>query len=176
MLPRATNTRTKREGDRLKGRTAEIQRLVGRSLRAAVDLEALGPRVITIDCDVLQADGGTRTASVNGGFVALLLALQELVEAGDLNRLPLTHRVVAMSVGVVGGEALADLCYEEDVAAEVDMNLVMTGEGAWVELQGTAEGEPFPSEQLQAMLAAGQASMGAVLQAQDSILKGILLP
>ena len=176
MLPRSTNTRTNREGDRLKGRTAEIQRLIGRSLRAAVDLEALGPRVITIDCDVLQADGGTRTASVNGGFVALLLSLQGLVDAGDLARLPLRHRVVAMSVGIVGGEALADLCYEEDVSAEVDMNLVMTGNGAWVELQGTAEGEPFPSEQLQGMLAAGQASMGAVLEAQDSILKGMTLP
>ncbi len=141
-----------------------------------MDLEALGPRVITIDCDVLQADGGTRTASVNGGFVALLVALQGLVEAGDLPRLPLRHRVVAMSVGIVGGEALADLCYEEDVSAEVDMNLVMTGNGAWVELQGTAEGEPFPSEQLQGMLEAGQASMGAVLEAQDSILKGMTLP
>jgi len=176
MLPRSTDTRTRREGDRLKGRTAEIQRLVGRSLRAAVNLEALGPRVITIDCDVLQADGGTRTASVNGGFVALVLALQGLVESGALPALPLVNRVVAMSVGVVNGEAVADLAYVEDVSAEVDMNLVMTGAGDWIEVQGTAEGSPFSPAQLQAMLDAGQASLGAVVDAQTQALGGLDLP
>jgi len=171
MLPRATDTRSRREGDKLKGRTAEIQRLIGRALRASVDLEALGPRLVTIDCDVLQADGGTRTASVNGGFVAMCLAFQGLVAAGKLSQLPVRHHVAAMSVGIVDGQAMADLAYEEDFAAEVDLNLVMTKSGAWVEIQGTAEGEPFSPEQLEAMLSAGSASLPAVIAAQENALE-----
>jgi ribonuclease PH len=171
MLPRATDTRTNREGDKLKGRTAEIQRLIGRALRAAVDLEALGPRLVTIDCDVLQADGGTRTASVNGGFVAMCLAFQDLVASGKLPTMPIRHHVAAMSVGIVDGLAMADLAYEEDFAADVDLNLVMTKDGAWVEIQGTAEGEPFSSDQLQAMLEAGTASLPTVIAAQEAALE-----
>ncbi len=152
MLPRATHTRSRREGDRLKGRTSEIQRLVGRSLRAGIDLEALGPMQIEIDCDVLQADGGTRTASINGGFVALSLALNTLVERGRLERSPLIHLIGAVSLGLVGGEPHLDLDYEEDVGADVDMNVVMTGSGAVVEVQGTAEGEPFPRADLDRLL------------------------
>ncbi len=152
MLPRATHTRSRREGDRLKGRTSEIQRLIGRSLRAGVDLAALGPCQIEIDCDVLQADGGTRTASINGGFVALALALNTLVAKGQLARSPLVHLVGAVSLGLVGGEPHLDLDYEEDVAADVDLNVVMTGTGRVIEVQGTAEGEPFAREDLDRLL------------------------
>ena len=145
MLPRANRERSKRDVSKLKlsPRSAEIQRLVGRSLRAAVDMEALGERTITVDCDVLQGDGGTRTASVTGGFVALSLALHKLVMDGVLPEMPLTNCVAAVSAGIVGDEPMLDLCYEEDSHAQVDLNCVMTGAGELVELQGTGEGRPF---------------------------------
>ena len=145
MLPRANRERSRRDVDKLKlsGRSAEIQRLIGRSLRAAVDMRRLGERTITIDCDVLQGDGGTRTASVTGGFVALSLALHKLVMDGVLPEMPLTNCVAAVSAGIVGDELLLDLCYEEDSSAQVDLNCVMTGAGELVELQGTGEGRPF---------------------------------
>ena len=145
MLPRSTNTRSDRESvkGRIGGRTHEISRLVGRSLRAAVDYKALGENTIVLDCDVLQADGGTRTAAITGAYVALVDAVSYLRDRGALAGEPLTSSVAAVSVGIVGGEPMLDLCYEEDVTAETDMNVVMTGDGAFVEVQGTAEGAPF---------------------------------
>jgi len=156
MLPRATEARTQREIGRggPSGRTHEIQRLIGRSLRSAVDMAALGERSVTIDCDVIQADGGTRTAAITGGFVALALALNKLMEVGKITRAPLRDYVAAVSVGIVGGRALLDLDYSEDSAAEVDMNVVRTGDGRFVEIQGTAETEPFSREQMDEMIAA----------------------
>lgn len=145
MLPRATHTRSQREVERGRpgGRTQEIQRLIGRSLRGVVNLELLGPRTITLDCDVLQADGGTRTASITGGFVALQLAVARLAKAGTVSESVIQSQVAAVSVGLVKGVAMLDLCYEEDSTAEVDFNIVMTGEDDFVEVQGTAEGKPF---------------------------------
>ncbi len=145
MLPRATHTRSQREVERGRpgGRTQEIQRLIGRALRGVVNLELLGPRTITVDCDVLQADGGTRTASITGGFVALQLAVQRLVAAQEVSPTAIIAPVAAVSVGIVKGVPMLDLCYEEDSTAEVDFNVVMTGEDAFVEVQGTAEGKPF---------------------------------
>lgn len=153
MLPRSTHTRSSREAARGKigGRTHEIQRLIGRSLRAVTDLTLLGERSILIDCDVLQADGGTRTASITGAYVALVDALRLLVERGSLPALPLKEAVAAVSVGIVEGEILLDLDYLEDSAAEVDMNFVMTSSDRFVEVQGTAESEPFTVEQMDGM-------------------------
>lgn len=158
MLPRANATRNVREAarGRVGGRTHEIQRLIGRSLRAVVDLEALGERTITLDCDVIQADGGTRTASITGAFVALADALHGLVLSGRLKSMPLRDTIAAISVGRVQGELLLDLCYREDTAAEVDMNVVMTGSGRFVEIQGTGEEATFAQEELNAMLALAQ--------------------
>jgi ribonuclease PH len=160
MLPRATNTRVAREGrtGKVQGRTYEIQRLIGRALRAVVDLERLGERTITIDCDVLQADGGTRTASINGAWIALRQACSRLVSTGAIPVNPVREPVSAVSIGIVDGRVLVDLDYSEDSAAQVDMNVVMTGSGALVEVQGTAEGAPFTRGQLDAML---RAAMGA---------------
>jgi len=154
MLPRSTNTRSDRESvkGRIGGRTHEISRLVGRSLRAVIDYKALGENTIVLDCDVLQADGGTRTAAITGAYVALADAVAWLRAAGSLAGEPLTGSVSAVSVGIVGGEPLLDLCYEEDVTAETDMNVVMTGDGAYVEVQGTAEAEPFDRKLLDALL------------------------
>jgi len=154
MLPRATNTRNDRESvkGRLGGRTHEISRLVGRSLRAAVDYKALGENTIVIDCDVLQADGGTRTAAVTGGYVALADAIDWLRKRGKLKGSPLVTSVAAVSVGIVNGAPLLDLCYEEDSAAETDMNVVCTGSGDFVEIQGTAEREPFSRAMLGELL------------------------
>src|SRR5215831_17623317 len=154
MLPRATLTRTPREVNkgRQSGRSHEIQRLIGRSLRAVVDLERMGERTIWIDCDVIQADGGTRTASITGAFVALGLALNKLVEAGSLTSVPLRDFVAAVSVGIVDGEVMLDLAYEEDSHAEVDMNFVMTASGKMVELQATAEHRVFDDAQLAKMM------------------------
>ena len=154
MLPRANRERSKRDISKLKlsPRSAEIQRLIGRSLRACVDLKKLGERTITVDCDVLQGDGGTRTASVTGGFVALSYALHKLVADGVLPEMPLTTCVAAVSAGIVGEEPLLDLCYEEDSHAQVDLNCVMTGEGNLVELQGTGEGRPFTIEEQRALV------------------------
>ena len=146
MLPRATATRTRRERMKVGGRTSEIQRIIGRSLRSVVDFSLLGERTLLIDCDVIQADGGTRTAAITGGFVALAQALKKLKEKGVFKELPLKDFVAAVSVGIVKGEVCLDLEYVEDVAAEVDMNLVMTASGAVVEIQGTAEKTPFSKE------------------------------
>ncbi len=153
MLPRATHTRSSREAAKGKqgGRTLEIQRLIGRSLRAVTDLAKLGERSIYIDCDVIQADGGTRTASITGAYVALADALTKLVKDGVLMELPLKEAVAAVSVGIIGGEAILDLDYNEDSSAEVDMNFVMTASNRFVEVQGTAEAEPFTADQMDAM-------------------------
>ena len=154
MLPRATSTRTTREASagKVGGRTQEIQRLIGRSLRAVTQLKKLGERTIWIDCDVIQADGGTRTASITGGFVALVLALEKLRQAGTISTLPVDDYVAAISVGIVGGMPVVDLAYEEDAAADVDMNIVKTGDGRFIEIQGTAEGAPFDHAALTELL------------------------
>ena len=175
MLPRATSTRTVREASRgkLGGRTQEIQRLIGRSLRAATQLDALGERTIWIDCDVIQADGGTRTASISGGFVALVLALQQLKQRGVLTRVPVTNHVAAISVGIVDATPLLDLAYEEDSKAEVDMNVVMTGNGHFIEIQGTAEGAPFSREAHDAMLALAESGIRKLIAMQKELIGDI---
>lgn len=152
MLPRATQTRTNRETLRPSGRTQEIQRLIGRSLRAVVDTSLLGERQIMLDCDVLQADGGTRCASITGACVALALAVKNLLIAGKIKKNPILSEVAAISVGICEGTPILDLCYEEDSNAEVDMNIVCTGSGKFIEIQGTAEREPFTREQMNQML------------------------
>jgi ribonuclease PH len=174
MLPRATNTRVAREArtGKVQGRTHEIQRLVGRALRAVVDFDALGERTVTIDCDVLQADGGTRTASINGAWIALWRACRGLVAAGVVPRNPVLDHVVAVSVGIVGGRVLADLDYSEDSAAEVDMNVVMTGNGRLIEVQGTAEREPFSRTQLDTMMAAAASAGRKILKVQRRFKEG----
>ena len=174
MLPRATNTRVAREGrtGKVGGRTHEIQRLVGRSLRAVVDFEALGERTVTIDCDVLQADGGKRTASINGAWIALWQACRRLVAKGAVPRNPVLDHVVAVSVGIVGGRVMTDLDYSEDSAADVDMNVVMTGNGRLIEVQGTAEREPFTRAQLDAMLTAAAAAGRKILNVQRRFAEG----
>jgi ribonuclease PH len=173
MIPRATETRTPRESTRGRqgGRTMEIQRLIGRSLRAVIDLEALGERTVWIDCDVIRADGGTRTASVSGSLVALGLALQKLVDQRALSRLPLKDYLAAISVGIVGGEMLLDLSYAEDSCAEVDMNVVMTGAGQLVETQATAEGRAFSVEDLNRLIELARPAIGKLVEVQNSILK-----
>jgi ribonuclease PH len=153
MLPAATHTRSEREAacGKVGGRTMEIQRLIGRSLRAIIDMEALGENTIKIDCDVLQADGGTRTASITGAWIALALACRKLLQRSQVRRFPIRQPVAAVSVGVVGGTPMLDLCYEEDSRADVDMNVVMTGAGEFVEVQGTAEGVAFDRKTLDAL-------------------------
>jgi ribonuclease PH len=178
MLPRSSPQRIERERRGPGGRTHEIQRLVGRSLRAVTDLAALGERSILIDCDVLRADGGTRCASITGGFVALALALAHLVREEAIGRLPLTDSVAAVSVGIVSGRELLDLPYEEDHRASVDLNLVMTGGGRFVEVQGTAEGHPFTERQLGKLLALGRAGIGRLTALQRRTLRaaGVRVP
>ena len=178
MLPRSSGERIERERRGPGGRTQEIQRLIGRSLRAAVDMDALGERSILIDCDVIQADGGTRTASITGGFVALALALDRLRVAGALERLPLTRTIAAVSAGLVDGKVLLDLAYEEDSRADVDLNLVMTGAGQVVEIQGTAEGKPFTPAQLGRLLDLASAGVRELAEAQRVVLReaGVALP
>jgi ribonuclease PH len=170
MLPRATDTRNEREATRGKvgGRTMEIQRLIGRSIRSVVDFEALGERTVRLDCDVIQADGGTRTAAITGAWIALALACRRLLVAKTLQRNPVVEPVAAVSVGIVDGRALLDLCYAEDSRAEVDMNVVMTGAGSFVEVQGTAEGKPFARATLNELtdLAAGGIARLIELQKQ----------
>lgn len=177
MLPRATATRNKRDINKLKlnQRSTEIQRLIGRALRAAVDFTELGERSITVDCDVLQADGGTRTASITGGFVALAMACRKLVAEGVIEKMPLHRYISAVSVGVVDGVAMADLCYEEDSAAEVDMNIIMTDEGNFVEVQGTGEHGTFTQEQLLELLALGRKAAGELKELQQAALDGLEL-
>ena len=172
MLPRATHTRSDREAARGKqtGRTQEIQRLIGRALRAVFDLEALGPRTIHIDCDVIQADGGTRTASITGAFVAAHDAVSKLIAAGKLARSPITDHVAAISVGVYEGVPLLDLDYAEDSRCDTDMNVVMTGAGGFVEVQGTAEGVPFSRAEMNALLDLAQSGIGQLVQLQKDVL------
>jgi ribonuclease PH len=174
LLPRSTNTRVAREGrtGKVQGRTYEIQRLIGRALRAAVDFERLGERTVTIDCDVLQADGGTRTASINGAWIALWQACSRLVADGSIPRNPVLEPVAAISVGIVEGRVFVDLDYAEDSAAQVDMNVVMTGSGKLIEVQGTAEGEPFRRSQLDEMLAAAMAAGRRILRIQKAWMRG----
>ena len=177
MLPRSTLTRTPREvtKGRPSGRTHEIQRLIGRSLRAVTDLARLGERTIWIDCDVIQADGGTRTASITGAFVALGLALERLVEAGTLSSVPLKDFVAAVSVGIVEGEILLDLAYEEDSRADVDMNFVMTAGHKMVEVQATAEHQVFDDAQLEKMLGLARRGVQQLIAKQQAVLSGITL-
>ncbi len=170
LLPRSTHTRTPRETDGLGGRTQEIRRLIGRSLRAAVDLDLLGERMLILDCDVLQADGGTRTAAITGGYVAVALALRRLTEEGLLSPHVLRMPVAAISVGVVEGEVRLDLCYAEDRDAEVDLNLAMTEEGHLIEVQGTAEGSPFSRRTLDRMLNLGEQGIRHLIQCQKDAL------
>lgn len=167
MLPGSTEGRARRERSKgPKGRTQEIQRLIGRSLRAVIDLKALGERQITIDCDVLQADGGTRTASITGGFVALARAVRQLQAKGELESSPLTGQVAATSVGIIGGVGLLDLPYVEDSRADVDMNVVMAGDGRFIEVQGTAEGATFSRDELNLMLELGEKGIRELFEAQ----------
>lgn len=172
MLPRSTEERTPRESarGRQSGRTLEIQRMIGRTLRAAVDLKALGERTVWLDCDVIQADGGTRTASVTGAFVALALAMRRIVSAGILRSVPIVDSVAATSVGIVGDELLLDLAYDEDSRAEVDMNVVMTGGGQFVEVQATAEGRPYTSDELARLLDLAAEGIKRLARAQRELL------
>ena len=176
MLPRATSTRTQREASagKVGGRTQEIQRLIGRSLRSVTKMSDLGERTIWIDCDVIQADGGTRTASITGGFVALVLALQLMRELALIRDLPVADYVAATSVGIVDGSALLDLAYDEDSKAEVDMNFVKTGDGRFIELQGTAEGQPFDKRALDALMELADAGIKSLIAMQKSVVGDFL--
>ena len=171
MLPRATSTRTQREATagKVGGRTQEIQRLIGRSLRSVTRLAELGERTVWIDCDVIQADGGTRTASITGGFVALVLALRKLRESGAIRTIPLQDHVAATSVGVVAGTPLLDLAYEEDSRADVDMNIVKTGDGRFIELQGTAEGPPFERGALDSLMELADQGIRELVELQRTV-------
>jgi ribonuclease PH len=170
MLPRATQQRTPREKEP-GGRTQEIRRLIGRSLRAAIDLEALGPRTCILDCDVLQADGGTRTASITGAYVALAIALSRLIQTGLVPPAALRPPLAAVSVGIVAGQPMLDLCYAEDSIAEVDFNVVMNARGEYIEVQGTAEGKPFPRADLDRLLDLASKGIADLLQTQRQVLQ-----
>jgi len=175
MLPRSTLTRRPRESEsgRTSGRTQEIQRLIGRSLRAVVDMKALGERTLVMDCDVLQADGGTRTAAITGSYVALYQALLHMVKTGTLSYVPLKSAVAAISVGLVDGETILDLCYDEDFRAQVDFNVVMTQEGEFIEMQGTAEGEPFSRVAMDELLSLAEKGIQGHLEAQRNVIHGM---
>ena len=173
MLPRSTNTRIQRE--KTSGRTQEIQRLIGRSLRTVVDMTQLGERTMKIDCDVVQADGGTRTASITGGFIALTDALMKIKKVGKIEKIPLKDYVAAISVGIVKGKLLLDLNYEEDSSADMDMNVVMVGEGNFVEVQGTAERKPFSKAQSDALLSLANQGIRELFEIQKKHLKGLKL-
>src|SRR6266446_3550833 len=176
MLPRATSTRTQREASagKVGGRTQEIQRLIGRSLRSITRLNELGERTIWVDCDVIQADGGTRTASITGGFVALVLALQRMRELAMIKDIPIVDYVAATSVGIVDGTALLDLAYEEDSKADVDMNFVKTGDGRFIELQGTAEGQPFDRRALDALMELADSGIKELIAMQRAVVGDFL--
>ena len=173
MLPRATNTRTTREATsgKVGGRTQEIQRLIGRSLRSVMRLDQLGERTVWLDCDVIQADGGTRTAAITGAFVAMVLALGKLRQHDTIKTIPVSDYLAATSVGIVAGTPMLDLAYEEDSRAEVDMNVVQTGQGLFIEVQGTAEGEPFSREQMDALLALARGGLQALFAAQRAAIE-----
>lgn len=174
LLPASTTPRSHREAakGRISGRTSEIQRLIGRSLRAVVDFEALGEKTIWIDCDVIQADGGTRTASITGSFIALYLALKHLQEQGVIETIPVLDYVAAISVGIVNGEKMLDLEYSEDSIADVDMNVVMTGAGRFVEIQGTAEKEPYSREDFDALMSLAEKGIQELIEMQKAIIEG----
>ena len=176
MIPRSCKTRVQREATkgRLGGRTHEIQRLIGRSMRAVVDMSRLGERTVWMDCDVIQADGGTRCASITGSFVALAQALEKMCKDGLFEKIPIFDYVAAISVGIVDGKAILDLDYEEDSKADVDMNVVMTGDGRFVEIQGTAEREPFRREDMNSLLALSKKGVEELILRQKAVLKGIL--
>ncbi|HSA78553.1 MAG TPA: ribonuclease PH [Nitrospirota bacterium] len=171
MLPRSSSQRIARERNKVGGRTHEIQRLIGRSLRSVVDMDALGERTVLVDCDVLQADGGTRTASITGAYIALIDALRFVYKQDLIENVPVTDYLAAVSIGIVDGKPMLDLSYVEDSAAEVDMNLVMTGKGKIVEVQGTAEGEPFSKQELNKLLALGEKGIKALIKKQKELLK-----
>ena len=170
MLPRSSGQRIQRERNKVGGRTHEIQRLIGRSLRSVVDMKALGERSVLIDCDVIQADGGTRTASITGAYIALVDALRHIEKQGLIKAVPITDYLAAISVGIVDNKPMLDLCYVEDSTAEVDMNLVMTGKGKIVEVQGTAEGEPFSRAELSKLLALGEKGIKMLVKQQRALL------
>jgi ribonuclease PH len=172
MLPRSTHGRMDREAARGKqsGRTQEIQRLIGRSLRACIDLHKLGPRTITLDCDVIQADGGTRTASISGAFVAMQLAIKDLITNGLLEESPVHQNVAAISVGIFDGTPVLDLDYAEDSSAETDMNVVMDQSGRFIEIQGTAEGAPFSREEMETLLALAEKGINEIIAAQNAVI------
>ena len=171
MLPRSSAQRIQRERAKIGGRTHEIQRLIGRALRSVVDMKALGERSVLIDCDVVQADGGTRTASITGAYIALVDALRHVKKQGMITHVPVMDHLAAVSVGIVDGKPMLDLCYTEDSGAEVDMNLVMTGKGGIVEIQGTAEGEPFSKAELAKLLALGEKGIKTLIKKQIEVLK-----
>ena len=172
MLPRSTHDRMGREAARGKqsGRTQEIQRLIGRSLRACIDLQKLGPRTITLDCDVIQADGGTRTASISGAFVAMQLAINDMIANGILEENPVHQNVAAISVGIFNGTPVLDLDYAEDSSAETDMNVVMDQSGRFIEIQGTAEGAPFSREEMETLLALAEKGINEIIAAQNAVI------
>jgi ribonuclease PH len=172
MLPRSTHGRMDREAARGKqsGRTQEIQRLIGRSLRACIDLQKLGPRTITLDCDVIQADGGTRTASISGAFVAMQLAIKDMITNGLLDESPVHQNVAAISVGIFNGTPVLDLDYAEDSSAETDMNVVMDQSGRFIEIQGTAEGAPFSREEMETLLALAEKGINEIIAAQNAVI------
>jgi len=171
MLPRSSSQRIARERNKVGGRTHEIQRLIGRSLRSVVDLYSLGERTVLVDCDVLQADGGTRTASITGAYIALVDAIRSIYKQNLIDCIPVRDYLAAVSVGIAGGKPLLDLCYVEDSEAEVDMNLVMTGRGRIVEVQGTAEGAPFSKKELGMLLALGEKGIKTLIKNQKAVLK-----
>ena len=175
MLPRSTQTRMMRESvtGKVGGRTHEIQRLIGRTLRAVIDLESLGERTVWVDCDVIQADGGTRTASITGAFICVADALRSAIKNGIIDKMPLTNHLAAVSVGIVGGEPRLDLCYAEDSAADVDMNVVMTGDGRFVEIQGTSEKAPFSMEGLGMLLALADGGIKRLIAVQKEHLGNV---
>ncbi len=175
LLPRSTHKRTARETRGLGGRTQEIRRMIGRSLRAAVDLEKLGPYTLIVDCDVIQADGGTRTAAVTGGYVALRVAMQKLIEAGNISKEVCLSPVGAISVGIVNGQSLLDLCYLEDSKAEVDINVVMNATEAIIEIQGTAEGLPFSKDKLDELLDLAGSGIKQLFESQNKILTDLTI-
>jgi len=176
MIPRSCKTRVQREAakGKLGGRTHEIQRLIGRSMRAVVDTVKLGERTIWMDCDVIQADGGTRCASITGSFISLALALAKLKKDGKISEIPLSDYVAAVSVGISGGERILDLDYDEDSGAEVDMNIIMTGKGRFIEVQGTAEREPFSKEDMDGLILLAKKGVGELIGLQKKVLKGLL--
>jgi len=175
MLPRSTITRTPRDSTqgKIPGRSYEIQRLIGRSLRAAVDLEMLGERTLTVDCDVIQADGGTRTAAITGSYVALYLALQNLQTMGIITSIPIKTAIAATSVGILHNNMLLDLCYDEDANASVDLNVVMTDQMEFIEIQGTAEGKPFSKQNVDALLALAEKGIRQLFQIQKTVLESV---